>query len=88
MIDVSTIIKTLAGVLLIPVATGAWYIMDQSGVRPATKNELNQQGRYLTRQRLLDRLEDGNITEFQRGVLHGLCFSMNIKQQDCEKRDE
>jgi hypothetical protein len=74
--------------LVVPVAAGAWYLADATGIRPATKNELRDQGFYMTRQRLIDRIEDGTVTEFQRGVLSGLCRALEIKQADCEKRDQ
>lgn len=70
------------------VLTGLWQIGDVTGYRPAWKWELRDQGLFMTRQRLLDRIEDGTITDFQRGVLSGLCTALSIKQADCEKRDQ
>lgn len=79
--------KIIAGVAAILVP-GAFYTIDKIGWTPVTQNQLRLEGFYQKRDRLLDRVEDKTITEFQRGVLYGLCAAMGIKSSECEKRDQ
>lgn len=66
----------------------AYGVGDQIGWRPMWKWEGERMGLYLTRQRLIDRIEDNTVTPFQRGVLSGICMALQIKPVDCEKRDQ
>lgn len=48
--------------------------------------EREEMGLFITRLTLLYRLEDGKLNDYQRGILHGLCRSLRISEEDCEKR--
>lgn len=72
---------------LVPIAVGVWHFADVTGYRPAFKYELDRQGLYLTRNQLLVLKEDGKLSEYERGILHGICYSLQIKDAECETKD-
>lgn len=77
--------KVIAGVAALLV-TGSAYVANENGLMPVTEKRLKIEGFYQKRDRLLDRVEDGTITDYQRGVLSGLCLALNIAQADCYQR--
>lgn len=77
--------KVIAGVVAVAIP-GTFYAVDQAGWTPVTQNQRQWDSWYQKRDRLLDRVEDGTITDYQRGVLSGLCLALNIAQADCYQR--
>lgn len=82
----------------VPLASATTYGLDQAGLRPAVNGEvykveerLNQkietQGLQQERQRLIDRKKDGVISEFERGILFGLCRVLHVPPLQCDKED-
>lgn len=86
------LLKTVA--IGIPVASAAMWGLDQLRLRPVVTLELDrlgtkieQQGLYMERQRLIDRKKDGTISEYERGILFGICRALKIQIVTCDKED-
>lgn len=82
--------KALAGGITILLSITGGYGANQAGFMPVTQNTFDKaittERLYQKRDRLLDRVEDKTITDYQRGILSGLCLALGIAVDDCEKR--
>lgn len=81
----------------VPFIGATWYGLDATGYRWATKNEVQavrmeiaMQGVNETRQRLIDRKKDGVISDYEKGILAGICAAQvpPIPPAKCDKEDD
>lgn len=66
--------------------TGIVWVANEARVLPVIQKQREIDNLYNKRDRLLDRIEDGIITDYQRGILSGLCTALDIPQAECENR--
>lgn len=82
MTELAKLLALFAG--LTTLGSGMWWAGDRTGFRPALKYELDNQGYWLTRQRLLEKVRDHTISEREMGILCGLSQALRIQQEGCE----
>ena len=78
--QLKTILLILTSVGSVLVAT--WKVGDYTGYRFVWKYELDRQGWYISRTRLIDKKKAGTITPFESGVLCGLDKALQIPEEE------
>lgn len=73
--------------IIVPISAMTLTALDYLHLRPVVTGELDRRLINMERQRLIDRKKDGTASEFEKGILFGICKTLAIPVGKCDLED-